>query len=384
MRVSMFSSWGVPCGIADYTRHLVAALREAGGVEVDVVPFDRQAHPRADYVRWGRMMNAGQVAHVQHEYAFFGYRLPWTNAFGAFAAQIRRPLVITRHVSFDAPLVLLPGDPQRRLRQVKWSLYNRWLGPYAAYLNRGMFERGDHVIVLSRHLKDQLVARGMAPGKISVVPPGLPALPAPTGGERLRAQWGWHDRRVIGMFGFITAAKGHLLALDALARLPQSHVLLIAGGVRRAEDQRTLDLIVQRSADLGLAGRVRITGYLPEADVPAHISACDVLVYPYTRVDTSYSLAVGLAYRWAPAVVSDVAAHREVAEESEAVLLFPSGDADGLARQISLALNDAPLRARLLANARRFAERRSWRAVAEQTRAIYEQVLAAAAQRRTP
>ena len=108
MKISLFTSWQVRCGIADYAAHLVEALQQLPDTQVAIVPFDRQTHPRADYVRWGQEMNAGEVAHIQHEYSFFGYRLPWRNQFGPFVAQIRKPLVITRHVTFDGPL-MLPG-----------------------------------------------------------------------------------------------------------------------------------------------------------------------------------------------------------------------------------------------------------------------------------
>jgi glycosyltransferase involved in cell wall biosynthesis len=377
MHVSMFSSWEVPCGIASYTSQLVAALRELDDTQVSVVPYDRRPHPRRDYVAWGRQMNTGQVAHVQHEYAFFGYRFPWTNHFGAFISQVNRPLVITRHVSFDGPLPLAGGGLGRALRQVKWSLYNRWLGPYAVYLNRGLFDVAGHIIVLSPHLKDQLVGRGIVPEKIDVIPPGVPAVPPAVGGASLRAAWGWTGKRVMGMFGFIAPAKGHLLAVEALAQLGDDYALLIAGGVRRPEDRPAQAALERRIAQLGLGSRVRITGYLPEVNVPAHISACDVLVYPSTRVDTSYSALVGLAYQAAPLVISDVVAHRELASQSQAVALFPNGDVAALAAQIRVVVDNRGLQEQLRANAVLYAHGHTWHSVAQQTRAVYLQTIAA-------
>ena len=76
LRVGMFSPWQVRCGIADYTAGLIAGLRTLEDVDVSLVPFDRAAHPRADYVRWGHQLNGADVAHVQHEYSVFGYRTP--------------------------------------------------------------------------------------------------------------------------------------------------------------------------------------------------------------------------------------------------------------------------------------------------------------------
>ncbi len=375
MRVSLFSSWEVQCGIADYSAKLVGALRLLEDTSVNVVPFDRQAHPRADYVRWGQALNAGDVAHVQHEYTFFGYLTPWHNHFEAFAREIRRPLVLTRHVSFDGPLNL-PGRGRRQaLHRFKWALYNRWLGPYARYLNHGMFDRAQHVIVLSQHLKDQLTARGFPGERVSVIPPGIEAAGAVSGAPELRAAWKWADKTIIGMFGFITAAKGHSLAVDALANLDESFVLLIAGGVRRPADEPVRAALLRQIEALGLGKRVRLTGYLPEAEVAAHLTACDLLVYPYTRVDTSYSLSAGLAHHTAPLLLSDVAAHREVAEQSRAAALFRSGDSTALAHEIRALSQDPARRADLLANAERYARANDWASTARRTREVYTQVL---------
>lgn len=381
MKVSLFSSWQVPCGIAEHAHHLVAAL-QALGEQVSVVPFDRRPHPRTDYVNWGRMMNAGDVAHIQHEYTFFGYLLPWRNYYHAFTSQIRKPLVITKHVSFDGPLILADRGYMRLVRQIKWSLYNRWLGPYATYLNKDTFDIAQQIIVLNEVRKDQLIARGIRPEKISVIPPGVPDVLPAVGGEPLRAQWGWRDKCIIGVFGFITPAKGHTVALDALARLPDEYTLLIAGGLRREADRDILDVIQQRIIQLDLSQRVRITGFLDEADIPVHISACDILVYPYTHADFSTSVVLGMAYQSAPVIVSDVATHRELAERCRAVALFRSADPVDLARTIQDIMYDEAHCLSLLRGAKQFAQENSWLVVARKTRDVYVRAMNAFSQGR--
>lgn len=374
MKVAMFSSWQVRCGIADYAAALVAGLRTLPDTDVDVVGFDREAHPRADYARWGQALNSGQIAHIQHEYSFFGYLLPWRNHFGALAGQVKRPLVITRHVSFDGPLTVPAGGVGGLVRKAKWSMYNRWLGPYARHLNKDTFDIAQRIIVLSGRLKDHLVARGVEAAKIRVIPGGAPDVPPARGGEAVRARYGWEGRRVIGQFGYIAPPKGHALALDALARLPADYVLLIAGGPRLERHRPFQEAIEAHIAALGLGERVRITGYLAAEDIPAHIDACDALIYPYTHADFSYSVATGLAYRHAPVVASDIYGHREIAAACAGMTLFASGDAEALAASVRRVVETPTLREAAREGMQRYAVTHAWPAIAARTREVYAEI----------
>lgn len=369
----MFTPWGVRCGIGDYTAHLVNALNELDDTRVSIVAFDRQPHPRGNYVRWGERMNAGDVAHVQHEYSFFGYLLPWRNHFGAFVERIRKPLVITRHVTFDGPLEVPGRGIGHAVWQAKWSLYNKWLGPYALYLNKYTFDVAQHIIVLSARLKNHLVARGVSPSKIHVIPAGVPQVERTSHEEAqaLRQSWGWRDKYVICQFGYIAPPKGHMLALDAVAQLPEDYVLLIAGGVRLASQGSYLDVVKQRIAQLGLQDRVRITGYLSEADVARHITASNLLIYPNTHADFSYSVVTGLAHQTTPVLASDLYSHREIAGYCPGLALFRCGDAQHLAAEIQRIMGDPALRQRMTEGAAQFARDYSWLEIAKRTREVY-------------
>lgn len=381
MNVMMFSSWNVRCGIAEHAVQLVPALNSLPETHTRVVGFDRKPHPRADWERWGGEMNAGDVAHIQHEYSFFGYLLPWRNRFGALTAPIRRPMVITRHVTFDGPLALPGRGPRHWVHQFKWWLYQTGLGPYARYLNKDTFDVARQVIVLSARLKDHLVRRGVRADKVHVIPAGVPVVARAARDESLRAAWGWAGKKVICHFGFIAPPKGHLLALDALARLPEDYVYLIAGGPRLASHQAFVTEIERRAEALGLRGRVRVTGFLAEHDVPTTFAAADVLIYPNTHADFSYSVVVGLAHRAAPVLASDIPGHREIAGYCPGLSLFRAGDAADLADHIRALTGDPARVADLLTAMRRYADEWSWEAVARRTREVYALALESQASR---
>jgi glycosyltransferase involved in cell wall biosynthesis len=244
-----------------------------------------------------------------------------------------------------------------------------------------MFDRAQRLIVLSHRLKDELVARGVPAPRIALIPPGVPAAPANDPDLDLRQQWGWADKHIIGVFGFIAPAKGHHLALEALTHLPEDYVLLIAGGIRRDEDAPTLHALQLYIAQHNLQARVRITHYLPTDSVPAYLRSCDVLVYPATRVDYSYSIVIGLSYQNIPIIASSTGGHRELADHCPGILLFENGNGRDLAQRIQSVILDSTHRAGLLENIRDYARHHTWAAVASATREVYLQAREEWAQR---
>src|SRR5687767_450325 len=95
MEVRVLTSWNERCGIADYSAHLLDALRLY--VQAEVVPATFQRSSNVVYRAMGTALNGGDVAHVQHSYAFFGGMHPLYSGWSALAAAVRRPLLLTIH-----------------------------------------------------------------------------------------------------------------------------------------------------------------------------------------------------------------------------------------------------------------------------------------------
>jgi anaerobic selenocysteine-containing dehydrogenase len=69
MRIGILSTWNTRCGIAEYSRHLVAALRRQGDVEVTVLSsrnFGERAV--APYEEWASPAFDVQIWHPQHSF----------------------------------------------------------------------------------------------------------------------------------------------------------------------------------------------------------------------------------------------------------------------------------------------------------------------------
>src|SRR5581483_8608491 len=175
--------------------------------------------------------------------------------------RARRPDVVHFHTA--RAFSLAPFVPRSVARVVtrRMDYPPRGAGAYVRWLYRN----ADAVIAISGAVRDALVARGVDPAAIAVVPSGVEV-------ERFRPPEGAAvaaraelriapERAVIAAVGSLHARKGHAILLRALARLASRRLrplCLVAGA--GPEGQGLLDL----ARDLGLAERVHWLGRLDD------------------------------------------------------------------------------------------------------------------------
>jgi glycosyltransferase involved in cell wall biosynthesis len=367
LRVGMYTTVGERCGIAAYARALTAAL--APHAEVTTVPLKPGALNPAAIVRAGVRLSRADVAHVQHTYSFFGVdQLTYTLLVRLLRASVRAPLVLTAHT------VRRPG-PARLEGGFGSALANAVGAP--AWHDVETFRRAEMVIVHARLQRDRLLARGVAPERCRVIPPGVPARApvAPAARAAFRARYGLGERPVIGVFGFLERSKRFSIALEALGAMTRpgrgAPVLVLAGGPRLPEHEAVVAEIRALAAQTGLADRVVITGYLERGEVPVALEAMDVVVVPYANDDgVSYSLHLALA-QGRPVVATDLDPLREIQERGRCLALVPAEDAHGLAEAVGALLDDEGARRRLGEAALEYARAAGVAVAAERTLEVY-------------
>ena len=354
LRIAMFTG-PERCGIAHYTIGLAVAMPPRIEVKLFRGTFDPQA--RAQHAASGTRLNDADIVHIQHEYAYWGGMGPGTGYF-AFMQAIRKPVLMTVH-ELDLRAVGTRGLPAPLERA-----YKRWL-------NRRMFTQSPirRWLTHSADVSAALVSLGVPKLAIETLPVPVPSAAPMPPPEEAKAALGLEGRRVLTIFGFLAWRKGYDLALQALARLPKDVTLLAAGGVHGADRTAPDRELLALAERLRVGERFRITGYLAEAQVPVVFGATDLLLAPFHEVSGSASLALGQAYG-CPILASDLPALWE-----SGAALFPAGDAAALAAAAARLLAHPGERERLAAASRAVAARHSYRALAERTAAIYQEVL---------
>jgi glycosyltransferase involved in cell wall biosynthesis len=199
----------------------------------------------------------------------------------------------------------------------------------------------DIVVTLTDGLKRTLVARhGLEPARVHVVPSGtdpdhfLPVPPA----EARRALGLDPARPLVGFVGLCYRHQGVPTLLAALARLGAPVEALVVGdGVMRPAWE-------ELARDLGVADRVRFTGAVAYADVPAYLNAMDVVVAPFTgdRGETSPFKVLDAMACARPVVASDLPSVRALADG--AAVLVPPDDPGALGAALAALLADAGAR----------------------------------------
>jgi glycosyltransferase involved in cell wall biosynthesis len=271
------------------------------------------------------------------------------------------------------PLLLEVNSPLARERGEHETLvFRRWAERSEARVLR----RADRVLCVTRALADIVVAAGVPRPRVTVVRNGvdLARYPAP----RPNA----HAEVVVGFTGFFRPWHRIEDLVDALAsgRLPAAARLLLVGdGPSRVSIER-------RAAERGVAARVRITGAVEHADVPALVSSMDVCVQPAATPWASplklpEYMAAGRAV-----VAPDQENLREVLTHGRDALLFDPRRPDELLEAVVRLCADGALRELLGREARATVEREqlTWDGAAARVEAAARAALAERAAGRRP
>lgn len=394
MHVLMLS-WEYPPkivgGIARHVEEIAWALARAGddvhvvtcdfpgapaeevfaGVHIHrVTPFQ----PADNFIHWVHQLNAAM--HVRAE----ALLREWMSA----TDRPAQPIVIHAHdwlaefcavtlkYEFELPLVStihatefgrnngIHTDGQRYINSVEWKLvYESW-----------------RTIVCSEFMRGEVQFALQAPwDKVDVIHNGIHAgkfdfdFPADEAAA-FRAQFAAPDEKLVFFVGRMVREKGVQILVEALPRVRaqgyNAKLVVVGGGYR--------DHLVSRARDIGIAGNVYFTGFMPD-DALLHLyKVIDVACYPSLYEPFGIVALEAMAAR-VPVVVSDAGGLREIVKHDVTGTVTWADNPDSLAWGIAHVLGD-PGHARWMAdNARRDAvEHFNWDGIAAQTRGVYDRV----------
>jgi glycosyltransferase involved in cell wall biosynthesis len=286
---------------------------------------------------------------------------------------VRRPDIVHAHfwMSGQAALQAAEDVPVVQTFHALGTVKQRWQGPadtsprHRLATERAIGARADAVIATCGDEVNELCAMGVPEQRIAIVPCGVDLTEfCPEGPVAPKT-----DRPMVLSIGRQVPRKGVDTVIQAMRQLPEADLVIAGGRTDDEEAQRLREL----AAGCGVEDRVRVIGSVPRSRVPALMRSADVLVAvpwyePFGMVPIE-AMACGV-----PVVASAVGGHLDTV--SGCGVLVPPRRPRALARALRGVLADAERREALgAAGARRAQDRYGWSRVAEQTEAVYTQVI---------
>jgi glycogen synthase len=250
---------------------------------------------------------------------------------------------------------------------------SRWLESYALH-------RADAVVTICEGLRKEIVDRGIAAERVTVVSNAVDSTSFRFGvvaDPDLRRSLRLEGATVLGFAGSFYGYEGLSLLLEAahalLSRRPDVRVLLVGGGPEE-------DALKAQAHALGIADRVVFAGRVPHQEVQRYYELIDILAYPrlptplterVTPLKPLEAMAQGRMF-----VASDVGGHRELIRDGETGFLFKAGSASALEQAIDDLLRRREQWPDTQAKARRYVENeRTWTKSVANYREAYERAL---------
>lgn len=353
-------------GNESYATNLIEALAEIDSVNEYTLFVTRREAVERFSNRWPNFNVRATLPHTPL------IRIPLT-----LSAELRRRPVDVLHVQFTAPpfspcpvVVSIHDLSFEHLPQTfKWRSRKQ-----LRITVRRSARQAAQVIALSEYARNDIInSYGLNPDKVKAIPLAAPAHFGPVTDDeeiqRVRQTYGIKGDYILTVGAIqprknlsrLVAAYSRLHSVGPAGKLPQ---LVLVGKCAWLYDE-TLSTIKQ----LAVSDSVILTGYVPEADLPALYSGALCFVYP------SYFEGFGLppleAMKCgAPVIVGNQTSLPEVVGDA-GVLLDPF-DIDDIAAKIEAVVSNGNLRAELRVKGLSRAKLFDWRETARQTLAVYE------------
>ena len=281
------------------------------------------------------------------------YGIPSVVEFNSFCHRSYRDTVVPAAIEKHGKLIALP---LMTTRGIITSILKRF--------EKTILKNVDTIVTVSEVLKKELMEFGVDSEKILVLPNGVDPnffVNNEMKGEEIRSRYDLSDgKTVVGFAGTFGNWHGIEELTEAVEKLKDDELefILIGDGMMRKKMEETL----KDRQDVHFLGKI------PFEQMPAHLSACDILIIsnswnpndkrPFFGSPTKLFeyMSMGKAI-----VASDLTQIGQILDNEQTALLFPTGNIDAMVNSVRRLRNDPELRVKLGNKAREVvSERHTW------------------------
>jgi glycosyltransferase involved in cell wall biosynthesis len=326
-------------GINRYARMIAAQVQSTPDMNVQVVPFTLPESAQSGAAAFAPLiaqLQGADILHLQYNRHLWGPPKHHRAMLESIISRVDAAVVATLHdVYVTRRRSYSPGAPKppiwRRIPgRIHAALHD--LTDHVPRVIRWLASRA-RVVVHSHEEARRLRTIGID-HNVSVIPHFIepaPDLPDPIAARR---ELDLEGRRVITLLGFLFSRKGHRLLLRAVPLLPKDVTVILAGGSPPGAESFRHEIEAAIDA-ASLRDRVRITGFLSDADLHRCIAATNLAVCPFVNASASGSLSTWFA-AGKPVLASDLPLmHEYNALAPGAINVFAPYTPPALARAIT-------------------------------------------------
>lgn len=275
---------------------------------------------------------------------------------GAVASRrLRRPLLITLHGSFFAPMRRLDSP-------IFWWTYRKAKAIVApSQYTATSAERRFHIDSEKVHV----IHNGVDVDRF--------ARPVDTTWLRDRFH---RDARIILGVGALKARRGFDVVIramkDVIRVVPNAYYVIVGGG----DDDGVLRRL---ASEVGVADHIVFSGHVKDAELPAYFQLCDV--YCHTPRHTGWAFeGFGIVYLQAGAAGKPVVASRsggvpDAVKDGKTGILVPENNPEATAAALIRVLTDSALASHLGVAGKSYAEEHRWESIAREYVSLYKTLL---------
>jgi len=235
----------------------------------------------------------------------------------------------------------------------------------------------EHILPISQWMQLALEEKGISTAKMTPIPMGFDpaALNTVEDAKSVRDQLGLGDRPIAVYFGTMLPARDLeflLRAFHGVVKVNESAVLLMIGG-EHADIQR----LKKYSDELGLAGNILFTGFVPRKKIYDYLAAADVSLSPIPPVPafeiSSPTKLVESLGMGCPVVASDIPEQRMIINESSGGFCIPYNEEAFTEKIIELFSDRAFAQTMGQSGQRYILEKRDYKKMAKTLSDLYKQ-----------
>lgn len=208
---------------------------------------------------------------------------------------------------------------------------------------RALFRRCHGILTVSSHLRDRVLARGVPPARVRVVPNAvdIEKFALVERDLALGAQLGLQGRQVIAVAGWFDQWDRLDFLIEAFARLvasfPGLRLLVVGDGPVLADARKRVEAF-------RLGDQVVFTGAVPRREVLRYLCLADIAVLPHSNEFGSPVVMFEFMGLRVPVVAPRLAPIEDVHVDGQTALLFKPLDLEEFIAKIGALLSSPPLR----------------------------------------